>query len=226
MTINSNNPVAMATLGALVDITTPAAPTISLAAGTGQIVASITGDAGATHTLLYKALGDSAWSAGGSRSGDGDITVSSLSNSIVYIFVAYSQIGSGANSAPAPAMGATLGDSTDYGDYPIADQYDEGADVLLEIFGESATYKPAGGGSRSIQAIIDRDDAAALVGLANSPLLIVRVKNSTTEGISASEIDTGGDKINLVVRLGETAQDRNITRILSQDQGMLELETR
>jgi hypothetical protein len=59
----------------------PNAPTLSVAnAGTGtSATATLTGDAGATHRLFYRAIGTAAWTTGLTRVGDGTITQTGLS---------------------------------------------------------------------------------------------------------------------------------------------------
>ena len=226
MSIVSNNIIALGTGGVLVDVTPPPAPTISLAAGTAQVVATIAGAAGATHYLKYKGSSHTEWQDGGSRSGNGDITVTGLSNDVPYIFIAYSQIDSGPFSSPAVASLVTLSaeasESTD-----LCQRVSNEADIILAEFGESIIYKPRGGGLRPIIAVVDRGGAEGLGGVpANAPLATILVKNCSADGISSSELDTGGDKVTLAVRIGETARDRNITKPLGQDCGMLKLEVR
>lgn len=76
----------------------PGAPTIVVTAGADSLAVSIDGDTGATHTVLYKLAAASAWSAGGSRTGDGVVTIASLAAGTYHV-QAYSTL-DGANSAP------------------------------------------------------------------------------------------------------------------------------
>ena len=98
----------------------------------------------------------------------------------------------------------------------------------LTTFGETVTYYPKAGGSRSITAVVSRQPPGSLDGAphGHAPRLSVHVKNDATAGISSAEIDTGGDELNLAVRIGEAAENRRITKILNMDHGMLELELR
>jgi len=205
----------------------PATPSFALTAGTISAVVAITGDSGATHTVLYKTEGDSAWTTGGTRSGDGNVTVSSLANGVRYIFTVYSQIDSGPVSNYAAAqvllLAATSGGMVeDFADLLT----DTAADFLL--FAENIKYIPQGGGARNIQAIVDRESPGPIGDAAygNSPTLKITVINSDTTGISTSEINCGGDKAELAVRYGETPQQRLIKKILSQDAGMMTIEVR
>jgi len=104
------------------------------------------------------------------------------------------------------------------------------ADHLLAEFGESVTYTPTGGApaARSITAVIDRRQPGPLDGVPHGggPDLTATVKNDVTTGITAAEVDTGGDTISVARRIGETPVARRITKIISQDSAMLTLELR
>lgn len=106
---------------------------------------------------------------------------------------------------------------------------DSAEEFLDTLGGEEITYLPAGGGSRTINAIINRDQPAELGDAphGHAPLAVIVVRNDSTEGISSDEIDIGGgDKVQYAVRLKKTPQARRITKIISQDSGMLRLEIR
>ncbi len=102
------------------------------------------------------------------------------------------------------------------------------ASEFLTVMGEAVTYYPIGGGSREITAIVNRHGPAGLEGAphGSAPELSINVANDATTGISSDEVDTMKDEVNVAVRIGETAQRRLITEILSQDAGMMELELR
>ena len=204
----------------------PSTPTLSLVTATGQVTATITGDAGVTNYLKYKAPSDSAWQDGGSRSGDGDLVVTGLSNDVPYVFVAYSIDADGVASLPSMAATATL---TAAADNDFDDYLDDSASEFLTAFGVNIKYLPKGGGERQILAIVDIGQPNDLDGAphGNAPLLTISVANDSTTGISSSEVDTGGDKVELALRLGDTVQQRRITEILEdQDVGMMRLEIR
>ena len=99
---------------------------------------------------------------------------------------------------------------------------------FADTFGESVTYYPKAGGSRAITAVVTREQPAQVDGApyGHTPKLSVQVINSATTGISSAEINTGGDEICIAVRAGETAERRRITKIVSMDHGMMELELR
>ena len=126
------------------------------------------------------------------------------------------------------------------------------SDFLTE-FGEPITYYPSGkigdtitgsgdilsiatlgifrqdDSGRQITAIVDRGQPTGLDGAphGNAPLATIEVANDPTIGISSSEVDTGGDKVEVALRIGETVQQRRITEVLeNQDTGMMRLEIR
>jgi hypothetical protein len=95
-------------------------------------------------------------------------------------------------------------------------------------FAETVTYWPRVGSSRSIKAVVFREQITAFTEdrETNLPMFQVHVTNSATTGISSEELDTGGDSIELPPRDGKTAQRRSITQLITQDHGMLVLECR
>jgi len=229
MSINSGDIVALATHGRVesgaVVGSLPTTPTFTTATASGQATLTITGDAGATNYVKYKASADAAWTDGGSRSGDGDVTINNLSNDTPYIVIIYSIDADGLCSYPALAVMLTLTATLD-NDFDTATESD--AILFLAEFGETVTYYPAGGGSRSIDAIVTREPTGRLDGASHGTTqkLMITVANDSTIGISSSEIDTAKDKVSLVNRIGEAAQQRIITKISIHDHGMMNLEIR
>ena len=222
MTIVSNNVVAMATLGNLVGISVPSAPTLASSVSGQTATITLAGVTGATHYLRYKKSTASSWTDGGSRSGDGNIEIASLEYDVVYIITAYSAI-NGVISTPTPAIAITISETQEG---LLNPELEDTADEFLTAFGETITYNPSGGGSRSILAIIDQLEPGQLTNNSNAQMTTISVANNSTSGISAAEIDTGGDKVTLAIRRGETAMQRRITSIISQDAGMMTLEVR
>jgi len=203
----------------------PQTPTLSIITSDGSVTATLAGDAGTTHYLKYKTSAHTTWQNGGSRSGNGNIIVTGLDNETPYIFIAYSQTGSGPVSLPAVAVSATLTEDTD-------NEFDEllesTAADFVNTFGEDVKYLPRGGGSRNIKMVINREPIEKLAGSpqGSSPTIEGSVVNNSIGGISVSEIDTGGDKIELQVRIGQAVQQRRITKIIDQDAGMMTVEIR
>lgn len=202
----------------------PGAPSISAAEGTLSVTITIDGDTGVTNYLLYKASSDIVWTDGGSRAGDGDIEVVGLTAQVPYTFVVYSASGAG-NSLPSPAVEVTLAADTDTGT-ELDDELTEGIDEALEESGELVTYKPGGTGARQIMAIVDRYPPRRQnkSGQWYTPMALIVVKNSSTEGISTTELDVGLDKISYPIRIGQSPRDSLISIRINEDGGGIELE--
>jgi len=98
-----------------------------------------------------------------------------------------------------------------------------GTPLLVREFGETITYHPGDGSSdREISALIERDGPQLLneMGVAVFEA-IIRVKDSVTEGISATEIDTGSDEVSFQLRVGESAKRKAIMVVLSTVNGFV-----
>lgn len=95
-------------------------------------------------------------------------------------------------------------------------------------FAESIIYRPRGGGTRTIKAIVDRDPPSYWsTGEVVSPSFRIQVKNSCTTGIASHELDTGGDFVNLRKKINAVEQSEcSILRLVYQDEGMLEIDLR
>lgn len=78
---------------------------------------------------------------------------------------------------------------------------------------------------RTIKAVVIRNQVAAYTpdGETILPELEIRVANDATTGISGSEIDTGGDQIEVAFKVGGTAEKRSIQMVTESDEGMLVL---
>ena len=95
-------------------------------------------------------------------------------------------------------------------------------------FAETVTYYPhrfgAAATPRSISAVVVRRQVSTFAPDEQIvPEFEVHVANSSTTGISSSELNTGGDRIGLAVRIGETATRRTIQDLSEHDEGMLVL---
>ena len=99
---------------------------------------------------------------------------------------------------------------------------------ILAQFGEAVEYQPKEGATRDILAVVDREQIGNIEGMPSgtSNLLIIEVANDTDAGISADELDTGFDKVELPIRIGDNPTAKRITEILGQDSSMLTLELR
>jgi len=100
--------------------------------------------------------------------------------------------------------------------------------VFLNVdeYAETITYYLAGGGSRSILAIVDRNppaiyDAAGSVVL---PKFTVLIRNDCKLGLLSSEINTGGDEIALLSEFGDSQPERKTVMVkMNEDMGAVEL---
>ena len=109
----------------------------------------------------------------------------------------------------------------------------DAADVFLKDseFAESVTYYPVRFATdplrqpRAIVANVVRNQISAADQDVESvlPEFEVHVANDATLGISSTEIDTGGDMIEIATRPGKTPQKRSIQFITDQDEGMMVL---
>jgi ribosomal protein L35AE/L33A len=98
---------------------------------------------------------------------------------------------------------------------------------LQGYFGESITYKPRAGGSRSITGMVTRADDERLMARMESNVssqFRIVVQNSTTLGIATSEVNLRGDLVSLPRRNGDTATDHRIVKILSVNGATVEYE--
>ena len=96
-------------------------------------------------------------------------------------------------------------------------------------FAESVIYKTSPGKptpvTRTINAVVIRQAVGESEETGTSvPFFEVHVANNLTVGISSTEIDLGGDTIDIPVRPGMTASARAIVSIIDQDEGMLVLQ--
>jgi hypothetical protein len=98
-----------------------------------------------------------------------------------------------------------------------------GFPMLLAQFGESITYWPRGGGSRPIDAIVEREPPAIYDASGNAVMYkaVIRVNNSCRSGISSREVNTGGDEIEMPLRAGDQVPKRmSVMSMQSQDSGV------
>jgi hypothetical protein len=104
-----------------------------------------------------------------------------------------------------------------------------GANLVI-THGESVTYTPRTGSARTIMAMIDRQPPDPEGGLGGGvvPKAMLTVCDRATAasadgtgGITAAELDLGGDKITYAERTGDTAVARRILAIDANHAGML-----
>lgn len=94
---------------------------------------------------------------------------------------------------------------------------------LFAEFGESIVYRLAGGGLRSISAIIDRNPPA-IYGPNSEvilPSFILRLKADPRRGVRASEVNSGGDEVDLIAKVGDQVFTRKtVLQLVSSDSGV------
>ena len=97
------------------EATAPTTPTITAANdGTGtSVTVTVDGDAGVTNRLYYRATTATAWTTGLTRSGDGTIIQTGLTNATAYAFVVVSD-SSGTYSLPSSVALGTTAATSDY----------------------------------------------------------------------------------------------------------------
>jgi len=95
-------------------------------------------------------------------------------------------------------------------------------------FAEPVVYVKGSGVARPIKAVVFREELSSSEesGGAVTPIFEVHVENDSVNGIASTELDTGGDQIEIPVRDGMTAACRSIISIVSQDHGMMVLMCR
>ena len=95
---------------------------------------------------------------------------------------------------------------------------------MVTWFGEEVTYYPRGGGKpRKIMAKVYRSPMAIIeeTGEVPSQEFMVMVKSSTCDGISSTEIDTGGDELEVALRVDAPPQRRSIARVVTDHNGLV-----
>lgn len=106
--------------------------------------------------------------------------------------------------------------------------------TATDDFAEVVTYHPRqrfgepAPTPRTINAVVIREQITIIGedGDTVSPVWQVHVANDTLLGIASTELDLGGDQIELPPRDGKTAERRTITQLQVQDHGMLVVECR
>ena len=98
-------------------------------------------------------------------------------------------------------------------------------DIMDGLAYDTITYIPISGSTRSIKAILEWPGAEEIMGLTGGsrPIVNIYLENHISQGISAAEIDTGGDKIDLPLRYGLDNSRVRIIEIVAQDRTILHL---
>lgn len=113
----------------------------------------------------------------------------------------------------------------------MSDVFDKTLELSADSFfllpdTETITYFPASGSSRQIKAVVDRpgpEQIGDFSGVQRDSIEIL-VRNSSAYGIASTEVDTGGDKVQIGIRVNRRPIMMRIVEILGQDAGMVNLK--
>jgi len=97
--------------------------------------------------------------------------------------------------------------------------------VLGGMSAATITYLPGTGSSRQIEAQISYLGPEAMDGLrgGSRPQFDILVRNNATTGISAKQLDTARDKVQIALRRGRSVRTVRLCAIITQDKAMLRL---
>jgi len=97
--------------------------------------------------------------------------------------------------------------------------------VLGGMSAATITYLPGAGSSRQIEAQIAYLGPQPMDGLrgGSRPQFDILVRNDATTGISAKELDTARDKVQIALRRGRSVRTVRLCAIIKQDKAMLRL---
>lgn len=97
---------------------------------------------------------------------------------------------------------------------------------LLAEFGEPVVYFFAGGGSRSVSAILERNPPA-IFDQAGNPMqieIVMRVRRHAVKGVLSNEVNRGLDSVEILRRVDDSAATRyTVVRKLAEDSGVITL---
>lgn len=97
---------------------------------------------------------------------------------------------------------------------------------LLAEFGEPVVYFFAGGGSRSVAAILERNPPA-IFDQAGNPMqieIVMRVRRHAIKGVLSNEVNRGLDSVEILRRVDDSAATRyTVVRKLAEDSGVITL---
>jgi len=82
---------------------------------------------------------------------------------------------------------------------------------------ETVVYRPAAGGTRSVQALVERPGRQRQDGLPPVPTFAVTVLNDATVGVTPAEVNSGGDTIDLAEFPGGTGVARQVLDARADD---------
>ena len=97
--------------------------------------------------------------------------------------------------------------------------------ILGGMSATTITYLPGTGSSRRIDAQIAYLGPESMDGVrgGSRPQFDLLVRNDATTGISAKELDTARDKIQIALRRGRSVRTVRLAGLIKQDKAMLRL---
>jgi len=97
--------------------------------------------------------------------------------------------------------------------------------MLSDLAAKTVVYLPKGGSSRSIYAVVTYLGPKPMDGLrgGSRPQFDLSVRNSSVYGISSRELNTGGDKVQIPLRLGRSVKTVRLVELIAQDRAMLRI---
>jgi hypothetical protein len=105
---------------------------------------------------------------------------------------------------------------------------DAAAIITASDFGETVIYRKDMSIARSIVAVVNRRAPEDTIGgNAHTPHMLLLVRNDSTYGIDANELNVGGDRIEIFYRIGEASRKVfTICELVEHDAGMLLIRVR
>lgn len=98
--------------------------------------------------------------------------------------------------------------------------------VFSAHMAEEVVYRPAKGSPRRIMAMVDRQNPVPIGESRPIQFIVIEVDNDPRTGITRTELDTGGDRIDLARETGGEPESRDIARVVTEDEGRIALEVR
>ena len=98
--------------------------------------------------------------------------------------------------------------------------------AAIADFGEDVEYLPRDGIAREVKALVDRSPAEPVDALGGRVLgrrIELMFLNDPLAGVTADEIDTGGDAVRVPLIYGRDPVELNITTMVEHDPGAVKV---